>query len=495
MFPATILLQQLTESDITVLISRLRERQYLADELIIREGEVPGAIYFVVNGLVSVYVEGTAGQRRELAQLGAGEIVGDVSWLERRPASASVRAQESSLVAAIAAPELDEMLTADAGFASRFHRGLAVLNASRVRRLTGQLQATAAEFPSTESSEVGLLLKRLVAFKEVLLRADREAINEGAALPRAEREALRDKAVIKPQTASEAHAVLNGLLQQFNAFMNRSTAEVSEYVKQTAGALAQRELLPYMLLSRFAERCYSKPRGYAGDYETILQVYENKPQGTGRLGPLLDSFFLAIPAARAVRNRRALLAGEIQRTVSRLVRARVTSLACGPAQEAFDAFSQLPDTTALEFSAIDIDPKAIEFVKSRAATAGLARQVSVHRGNLVYLSGGRENLPLKPQALVYSIGLIDYFQDEFVVRLLNWIHGLLEPGGRVILGNFHPRNPDRALLDYLLDWRITYRTEEDMNRLFRASKFNGECSRIIFEGEEINLFAEAVRVP
>src|SRR5687768_4813680 len=139
MFPATILFQQLTDSDLTELISRLKERQYLADELIIGDGEVPGAVYFVVNGLVSVYFEGAAGQRRELAQLGAGEIVGDVSWLEGRPASASVRARESSLLAAITAAELDQMLASDAGFASRFHRGLAVLNASRVRRLTGQL--------------------------------------------------------------------------------------------------------------------------------------------------------------------------------------------------------------------------------------------------------------------------------------------------------------------------------------------------------------------
>jgi extracellular factor (EF) 3-hydroxypalmitic acid methyl ester biosynthesis protein len=493
MFPATILLQQLTESDITELISRLKERQYLADELIISEGEVPGAVYFVVNGLVSVDIEGAAGQRRELARLGAGEIVGDVSWLERQPASASVRARESSVLAAITAAELDEMLALDAGFASRFYRGLAVLNASRVRRLTGQLQATRAELPSAESGEVGLLFQRLVAFKDVLLRVDREALNERAALRRTDREAFNETAAIKPHTASEVHAMFNGLLEQLNAFMNRSTAEVAESVKQTTGALAQREFLPYILLSKFAERCYSKPRGYAGDYETILQVYENRPQGAGRLGPLLDSFFLAIPAAQAVRNRRALLAAEIAKAVSRGGRARVTSLACGPAEEAFDAFGQLQDKTRLEFSAIDIDTKAIEFVKSRAVAAGLTQHVSLHRGNLVYLSTGRENVHLKPQALIYSIGLIDYFQDEFVVRLLNWMHGLLEPGGRAILGNFHPRNPDRALMDYLWDWKIIYRTEEDMHRLFRASNFNTQCSRIIFEDQGINLFAEAVR--
>jgi hypothetical protein len=36
--------------------------------------------------------------------------------------------------------------------------------------------------------------------------------------------------------------------------------------------------------------------------------------------------------------------------------------------------------------------------------------------------------------LVYSIGLIDYFSDRFVVSLLDYIHGLLKPGGSAILG-------------------------------------------------------------
>jgi len=479
MFPATILLEHLAESDIAALIDRVRERQYLSDELVIAEGQAPGAIYLVVNGVVTVYIEGRAGERRELAQLGAGEIVGDVSWLEGKSASASVRAREGSLLAAINAADLDQMVASDAGFASRFHRGLAVLNASRVRRLTAQLQASGMELPAADSGEAGALLGKLVAFKEALLRADREAVTA--------------KAAISPKKAAEAQAMFNGLVDELNAFMNRPAGDISDNLKQTVGALAQREFLPYMLLSRFAERCYSKPRGYAGDYETIQQAYENKPHGAARLGPLLDGFFLARPGAQAVRNRRALLAAEIQAAVSRTGRARVTSLACGPAEEAFDSFAQLQDKTCLEFAAIDIDPKALELVKGRALAAELTQQISVHRGNLVYLATGRETVKLSPQALVYSIGLIDYFQDQFVVHLLDWIHALLAPSGRVILGNFHPRNPDRALLDCLLDWKLIYRTEDDMNRLFRASRFNADCSRIVFEDQGINLFAEGIR--
>ena len=62
----------------------------------------------------------------------------------------------------------------------------------------------------------------------------------------------------------------------------------------------------------------------------------------------------------------------------------------------------------------------------------------------------------------------DYFGDELAVTLLNWVHDRLRPGGRVILGNFHPRNPTRALMDHVLDWKLVHRDESDLNRLFEG---------------------------
>jgi extracellular factor (EF) 3-hydroxypalmitic acid methyl ester biosynthesis protein len=109
----------------------------------------------------------------------------------------------------------------------------------------------------------------------------------------------------------------------------------------------------------------------------------------------------------------------------------------------------------------------------------------LEHANLVHLATGRSGLPLRDQNLVYSVGLIDYFEDRFVIALLNWIHGCLAPGGRVILENFHPRNPDRAFMDLILDWKLIHRSEDDMNRLFAASTFGRPCTEIRFEGEQI----------
>ena len=70
------------------------------------------------------------------------------------------------------------------------------------------------------------------------------------------------------------------------------------------------------------------------------------------------------------------------------------------------------------------------------------------------------------------------------------IYGLLRPNGRVILGNFHTDNPCKALMDHVLDWKLIHRSEDDMDRLFRASAFGRGATRIFFEDQRINLFAE-----
>ena len=253
-------------------------------------------------------------------------------------------------------------------------------------------------------------------------------------------------------------------------------------------------LLPHVASSAFAERMLSKPLGYAGDYLTIEQIYSNQPTGRGLLGALMDRCFLESPAACAVRNRRPLLAGEsvaAARACSTRP-ARVTSMGSGPAREVSDAFSLLSDPAGLEVTLLDIDPAALRFVHDRSSREGWRPHARLRCENLVRVATGRTSLDLRPQDLIYSVGLIDYLPDGLVVRLLDRIAGLLGPGGRVVLGNFHPRNPTRAMMDHLLDWRLIHRTEEEMAALFQASRFGRAPTRVFYEPQGINLFAECV---
>jgi hypothetical protein len=172
----------------------------------------------------------------------------------------------------------------------------------------------------------------------------------------------------------------------------------------------------------------------------------------------------------------------------------VTSLACGPAAEVFDILVQDSELAAqVSFTLVDVDEQALQFVRERLIKEGLEAEVRLERRNLLHLCIGRQQLELEPQHLIYSIGLIDYFDDRIVTRLQKWIYSCLASGGRSILGNFHTSNPTRGLMDHLLDWRLIHRDEADMLRLAQAAGFAADATQCCFESAGVNLFSVSQR--
>ncbi len=445
--------------------------------VMVEEGKPIDTLYFVLEGLFHIRTRSISGP---LAVLGHGEIVGEMSFIDPHEASASVVAAEDSRVLALPHSSLREFLDADPVAASNMYRSLAAIVSRRLRRTMGYLSRQSQELAASQNHHVTQIREALDQFKDLMLQYD--------------------KATLKNQTAEIEHldTEIRHRFLQVSRKLNETIgvgSELGEVTRTLIGQMVQRELMPYLQMTECARRFYTKPRGYAGDFFSIELIYRNSGDGTGPVGPLLDACFLAEPAAQAVRNRRGLLAREVFGTLEQVRDrpARVTSLACGPAREVFDVYDQLDDPSRLEVTLVDMDTKALSFVSNHALERHLSRYIRLVPENLIYLAVGRRNLDIAPQDLVYSIGLIDYFGDQLVIKLLNYIHDILAPGGRVILGNFHPRNPTKALMEHVLEWNLVHRTEEDMDRLFRASKFARPTTRIQFEEQGINLFAECVR--
>ena len=64
-----------------------------------------------------------------------GEIMGEMSFIDSAPPSATVQAVEASVVLAIPRKRLSAKLADDIGFAARFYRALSVLLANRLRTI------------------------------------------------------------------------------------------------------------------------------------------------------------------------------------------------------------------------------------------------------------------------------------------------------------------------------------------------------------------------
>lgn len=475
LFPQVTLLGALERADLDLLMGIAHELQVITGQLVVRAGEQPDAIYCVLEGLMDA-MHPTLDE--VLASFGAGESFAEMSFMQRMPASADVRARENSLLLAIPTAALEKLLAEKPEFAARLHRVIGATIAARLRNTNHRLERGRAPH-SRASAPRGPwagLFDTVASFKERLVEIDQLALKNGGVVPQS--------------AETEVRAGFTALVKLLN---DTFAATDDETTRTRMGARVQAELLPYLLLTELGERMYAKPRGYAGDYLTIANMYADKPAGTGRLGPLLDRCLRDQAAGQAVRNRRALLVEEIRSVLDATEgRARVTSLASGPAAELFDVYEGLEDASRLSATCIDIDLQALAHIADRVGPR-LRSAIRLENANLVYLALGRTKLELPPQDLVYSIGLIDYFNDKFVVNLLDFIHDRLAPGGRCILGNFHPDNPTRALMDHVLDWPLIHRSEDDMNRLFSASKFGGPCERIRYEASGVNLFAVGVR--
>lgn len=480
MFDALKLLDGLAADDLDWVVRYGRERSCAAGDALVLQGRQPDAVSVILDGIFDLRFDQTG--TRSMARLGPGQLVGEISFLSGEAASASVVALENSRVLALPRPVLEEKIAADAAFAARFYRSLALVISRRLREresVPGPISAADAAFDDPIAATRRAVEEGLTTVKDLLTTAEAEAVRNGT---------------LSAATTTQVHDAVLAAFRELDQLIGEG-APIPPEAREELGRIVKREFLQYFIQSRVGDRSYSKPRGYAGDFLTIELMYENSPSGTGRLGTALDAAILDSPTARAVRNRRGLLAGEIRRELDehpdRPV--RIASFACGPAREAYDVYKTLPDPARLVSTLLDIDFQALAFVADWAEQARVKRHIHLKQSNLVFLALGREQLAIEPQDLIYSIGLIDYFEDEFVVRLLNYIHGLLRPGGRAILGNFHPRNWMRAVMDHLVEWKLIHRSEDDMNRLFAKSAFGRPCTRMQTEAEGINLFAECAR--
>jgi CRP-like cAMP-binding protein len=132
------ILGELDDDDVDWILEISSREEILAGTTLIREGEPIDAVYILLEGELSVSTQATDGG--EIALLHSGEVVGEMSFVDTRPPSATVRAKQDSLVLALPRSELAAKLRQDVGFASRFYRALAVLLSNRLRVTVNQLR-------------------------------------------------------------------------------------------------------------------------------------------------------------------------------------------------------------------------------------------------------------------------------------------------------------------------------------------------------------------
>ncbi|HVT18279.1 MAG TPA: cyclic nucleotide-binding domain-containing protein [Thermoanaerobaculia bacterium] len=124
---------QLNDDDVEWILKAGSKSVVPAGAVLIEQGIALDAVFILLEGRLGVWLHGRRGPEREIARLNAGEIVGEMSFIDARPPSATVRALAPSTVFAVPRSVLNAKLAADQGFAARFYRALAIYLSTTVR--------------------------------------------------------------------------------------------------------------------------------------------------------------------------------------------------------------------------------------------------------------------------------------------------------------------------------------------------------------------------
>jgi CRP-like cAMP-binding protein len=155
---ALYILSQLNDIDVEWMANAGNRRSLTAGEVIITAGKQVESLFIILDGKISVGVKGIG----EIAKLNAGEILGEISFVDSTPPYATVMALIESNVLELPRATIEKRLETEAGFAGRFYKALAIFLADRLRSTVGHLgygneEGLDAETPMVDELDENLL--------------------------------------------------------------------------------------------------------------------------------------------------------------------------------------------------------------------------------------------------------------------------------------------------------------------------------------------------
>jgi hypothetical protein len=246
------------------------------------------------------------------------------------------------------------------------------------------------------------------------------------------KEALVD--IVSTQIKAELDNALVNMLAAFKGRENEDHRLAFAYFREKMGK--------FMFQSPFTKRSYEKPRGYAGDYVMMTQIYANDAHANNLFGSCMEKAIQQFGEPSAVRNRSGYLSRKIVSKVKTSNgKLNFLSVASGPAEEVRLSVVELEqkDLDRCTFYLLDQDEGALQFAQKTILEYALSvnKKVNlklINRGIKEILVMGLEQYKFD---MIYSAGLFDYFTDVVAAKACKVLFKHLEKSGTLIIGNFN----------------------------------------------------------
>ena len=228
----------------------------------------------------------------------------------------------------------------------------------------------------------------------------------------------------------------------------------------------QATLHPIVLVSPFNSRCFDKPRDYPGDYLAMEMIYSDPLQGETAFAQLLNLHSLTLPMAIGVRQRCVDIKKMILETLKEKPRTTFLSVGSGPAREVREVLEELDGCTA-EFYLLDQDEEALEYTREKLSEYSNVKFIHKDIKDLI-----KTGLEMKFD-FVYCLGVSDYLSRFYAKRFIRSLYKLLEPKGRLVVGNAN-HNPIKIWMEHGSDWHLIYRDAKALKELAQEFETKGD---------------------
>ncbi len=132
-----LLLADASDEEWKTLLAHTRNRRFSPGDAIVTAGASDQSLYLVLEGQLDVLAErGRRGYRR-LASVGAGSVIGELSFFDGGGRSALVRAVTPAVLAEMSRSEFDALAAASPDLARRLLFDLGRILAQRLRAVQG----------------------------------------------------------------------------------------------------------------------------------------------------------------------------------------------------------------------------------------------------------------------------------------------------------------------------------------------------------------------
>ena len=324
------------------------------------------------------------------------------------------------------------------------------------------------------------------------------------------------RALREPSRAQLENEVIgnlaNPIIRHIDVFIDRFESivdKLGDAAHPIHHAHLRRQLHPLLLVSPFARRAFSKPLGYAGDYQVVNMMIRPPVEGDTLFAKIINVWLLGQLPAQAHRNRVAYLERKLIEETAQC-RAdgricRIFNMGCGPAAEVQRFLEGQHVCEHADLTLVDFNQETLQYThdKLEAICRRIPKPVSFRllkkSVQQILKDGGQSVLksPMEQYDFIYCAGLFDYLSDAVCKQLMNIFHEMLAPGGLLLATNatdaLNSSRPFRRSMEYILDWHLIYRDKKQFTGLAPPCADKNDI-RVVAENTGANLFLE-IRKP